>query len=466
MRYFSTRGGMEPIGFCDAVIVGLAPDGGLIVPESVPEVTGQLQQWSALPYPELAFQIIRLFADIPDLDIDPLIKTSYENFDDPVIAPVRKVSNLHILELFHGPTLSFKDIALQLLGNLFEYVLSERDERLNILAATSGDTGSAAIEGVRGRERISIFVMHPKGGISPLQERQMTTVTDDNVFNIAVAGSFDDCQEIMKGIFADTEYKRRFSLGSVNSVNWARIVAQIVYYFHAYFRVRASTGCDRIQFAVPTGNFGDILAGYYASMMGLPIHKLILGTNENDILARFFNTGEYRRGQVANTLSPAMDIQVASNFERYLYYKLGQDSAAVTAAMRDFAAGQPISIPLDGNGTVDKIISAARVDRAGTLATINSIHQETGYVLDPHTAVGVQVANALADDSCPVVSVATAHPAKFSDAIIEAIGEEVIHPDLEKLKGRETRCYELPPQQSAVKNFIEGHTAPHSRLCR
>ncbi len=455
MRYVSTRGGMKPVKFRDAVIIGLAPDGGLIVPESVPDVSRKLHQWSGLSYPELAFEIIRLYADIPDRDLEPLVKSSYANFDDPATAPVREISNIHILELFHGPTLSFKDIALQLLGNLFEYVLSEREERLNILAATSGDTGSAAIEGVRGRDRISIFVMHPKGGISPLQEHQMTTVIDDNVFNIAVAGSFDDCQEIMKGIFADNEFKRRFALGSVNSVNWARIVAQIVYYFHAYFRVREVSGCDQIQFSVPTGNFGDILAGYYAGMMGLPIRKLVLGTNENDILARFFNSGEYRRGQVSNTLSPAMDIQVASNFERYIYYKLGEDACAVTSVMRDFAAGQPISIPLDDTGVVDQKISAARVDKATTLATIRRFHEENGYVLDPHTAVGVSAANAMADGSCPVVSIATAHPAKFSDAIEEAIGEVVTHPTLESLKGMDTRCHDLPAKESEVRSFIE-----------
>ncbi|HNR94958.1 MAG TPA: threonine synthase, partial [Kiritimatiellia bacterium] len=301
MKYISTRGQSAPMGFQDAVMTGLAADGGLLIPQSIPDVTGRLQEWAELPYRELAFQLTGLFTDIPPDDLKKLISLSYESFRHPEVTPLVRAGDLRILELFHGPTLAFKDVALQWLGNLFEYILSRSGHHLNILAATSGDTGSAAIYGVRGRQHIHIFVMHPAGRTSPTQERQMTAVLDDNVFNIAVSGTFDDCQNIMKSIFRDVEFKTRHALGAVNSVNWARVLAQIVYYFYAGLKVMREEGCPEISFSVPTGNFGDILAGWYAARMGLPVKRLILATNENDILSRFFNTGTYSLGQVVPT---------------------------------------------------------------------------------------------------------------------------------------------------------------------
>ena len=320
IRYVSTRGAQAPLAFKDAVMTGLARDGGLLIPDRIPQVGDRLEEWKDLDYPDLAFEIMRLFTDdLPDARLKALIGAAYSSFAHPDVCPVRKVGPLHVLELFHGPTLAFKDVALQFLGRLFEEILEERQGRLNILAATSGDTGSAAICGVRGQKRIHIFVMHPHGRVSALQERQMTSVLDDNVFNLAVQGSFDDCQLIMKTLFSDLPFKDAHALGTVNSVNWARVLSQIVYYFYAAFRVAEETGAAAVQFAVPTGNFGDILAGWYAKRMGLPIRRLVLATNENDILARFFNTGVYAKGTVVPTVNPSMDIQVASNFERWLY---------------------------------------------------------------------------------------------------------------------------------------------------
>ncbi|HNX27719.1 MAG TPA: threonine synthase, partial [Phycisphaerae bacterium] len=320
MKYISTRGGISPIEFQDAVMMGLADDGGLVIPESIPCVAGRLAELARLSYPELAYEILHLFAtDIPQKDLHDIVTRTYnpQAFEGGV-APVVPVGDVFIQELWHGPTLAFKDVALQLLGNLFEYVLAHRGGRLNILGATSGDTGSAAIYGVRGKAGINIFIMHPAGRVSPIQERQMTSVLDGNVHNIAVDGSFDDCQNIMKTLSADLDFKRKYSLGAVNSVNWARVLAQVVYYFSGVFDVQRATGAKTVRIAVPTGNFGDVLAGWYAVKMGLPVSKLILATNENDILARFFNTGRYSIGKVFQTLSPSMDIQVASNFERYL----------------------------------------------------------------------------------------------------------------------------------------------------
>jgi len=328
MKYISTRGGVEPIGFQQAVLMGLADDGGLLIPQAVPDAAGRLGAWRGLDYPALAFEVMRLFAtDVPEDDLRELIGRTYgaacgAAYGGPV-APTVRVGAVHVLELFHGPTLAFKDVALQLLGNLFSCILGRTGGRLNILGATSGDTGSAAIHGCRGRPGIRIFILHPHGRISPIQERQMTTVLDENVHNIAIEGTFDDCQRIVKALASDLEFKAACSLGAVNSINWARVLAQIVYYFKAFFDVSEASGARQVRFCVPTGNFGDILAAWYAARMGLPVERLILATNENDILARFFRTGRYERGTLQQTLSPAMDIQVASNFERDLYYRVG-----------------------------------------------------------------------------------------------------------------------------------------------
>ncbi|MBN2686379.1 MAG: threonine synthase [Pontiellaceae bacterium] len=458
MNYISTRGQMDPIGFQDAVMTGLAPDGGLLLPDALPNVSDQLEHWKDLSYTELAFEVMSLFAtDIPAEELRHLINDSYATFDHPEVAPSVKVGDLYILELFHGPTLAFKDVALQFLGNLFAYILERRGGKLNILGATSGDTGSAAIHGVRGKSNINIFVMHPAGRTSPLQEKQMTSVLDPNVFNLAVEGTFDDCQSIMKTTFADVPFKTEHSLGSVNSVNWARVLAQTVYYFYSAFRVMKETGAESVQFSVPTGNFGDILAGYLAQRMGLPIRKLILATNENDILSRFFNTGVYGKAVVVPTISPSMDIQVASNFERYLYYIVGQDAARLAFMMSSFAESGELAVELNADGQVDDLFAAGRGDTESTLAVIKRYHAEYGYVLDPHTAVGVFVAEELASSDAPTICLATAHPAKFTQAIVDAIGEEVHHPTLDALADAPTRCDSIDNDVDAVKRYLVDH---------
>ncbi len=458
MTYISTRGQTKPMGFQDAVITGLAPDGGLLIPSEIPSVQDRLEAWAKLSYQEITFEILRLFVDIPDTDLKSLIDKSYSTFRHPEIAPAWKVGSLYIVELFHGPTLAFKDIALQFLSNFYEYILNRIDQRLNILGATSGDTGSAAIHGVRGRSRMNIFVMHPHGRIAPLQEKQMTSVLDPNVFNLAIEGTFDDCQRIMKSIFSDLDFKKQYSLGSINSVNWARVLVQIVYYFSAGLYVRSQTGANKVRFTVPTGNFGDVLAGYYACRMGMPISRLVLATNENDILARFFSTGEYRLGSVVPTLSPSMDIQVASNFERYLYYKVGNDSRAIVDLMKDFATTGKIVLPLDAQGRVDDVFEAGVGNTPETLATIKKYYEQYNYLMDPHTAVGVSVAEKHSDAREPMICLATAHPAKFGAAILQATGKDLAHHEyLDKLADAPTRCTVLPADEKAVKQFITDH---------
>lgn len=458
-HYISTRSGGEPLGFRDAVMTGLAPDGGLLLPEKIPDVSGKLDRWQTLAYPELAAEVMACFIgrDLPRAVLDELVQRSYQAFSHADIVPVVPVGELHVMELFHGPTLAFKDIALQFLGHLFEHILEERQTHLNILGATSGDTGSAAIAGVRGKPSIEIFIMHPHGRVSPIQERQMTTVTDDNVHNIAIEGTFDDGQRILKDLFSDPELRESLHLGAVNSVNWARVLAQTVYYFHAAFRLRERTGCSEIQASVPTGNFGDIFAGYIARRMGAPIRRLILATNANDILARFFSTGRYELGEVHNTLSPSMDIQVASNFERYLYYRLDQDPEHVIAAMDEFKRTGKLDVP--GR---DEAFTAGQCNDEQTLETIAHYHTEHNYLLDPHTAVGMRVAETCLQPDCPTVCLATAHPAKFQDAIQRAVGENVAHhPAIDSLFDLPTRCDTLPAERQAVVDFI--HTTLQQR---
>jgi threonine synthase len=434
----------------------MAPDGGLLLPETVPDVRAELAAWRALPYTALAQAVMGPFTDLDDGTLGDLLRRSYASFRHPEVTPVVPVGDVHVLELFHGPTLAFKDVALQLLGNLFSHLLRETGGSLNILGATSGDTGSAAIHGVRGRDRIRIFVMHPHGRVSPVQERQMTTVTDANVFNMAVEGTFDDCQRIMKTLFADTAFKARYALGSVNSINWARILAQIVYYFYGAFRVMDATGAERVQFSVPTGNFGDVFAGYLAVRMGLPVSRLILATNENDILARYFKTGIYRCGEVAATLSPSMDIQVASNFERYLYYRAGEDPSRVCAWMRTFAASGELD--LSGEPAADassSCLCAGAGDTQATLETIREYDARHGYLLDPHTAVGVAVGRRLRAAGEPLICLATAHPAKFGDAIGRALGRDAAHhPLIDALRDLPTRCEVLPNDVETVRGYL------------
>ena len=455
MKYISTRGNIAPIGFKDAVMMGLATDGGLILPESIPQIDAEtIAAWAELPYPELAFNIISLFAtDIPKEDLKALIDRSYSTFEHPETTPVVKKDGVYILELFHGPTLAFKDVALQLLGNLFEYLLKERGEKMNIVGATSGDTGSAAIAGVRGKENINIFILHPHLKTSPIQALQMTTVLDENVHNIAVNGTFDDCQDIVKSLFNDLEFKKEYALGAVNSINWARVLAQVVYYFYAWGRLPER---ENVVFSVPTGNFGDIFAGFVAKRMGLPVAKLLLATNENNILSRFVATGDYSLGEVVQTVSPSMDIQLASNLERYLFYLFNENPARVREAFAELQQTGRIAFSEEEMKRVQAEFLTCSVDERMTLETIASFQKETGYVLDPHTAVGVRGALECVKEGTPVVCLATAHPAKFGDAVEKATGfPPPLPPALAQLEGLQTRCKVMDADREQVKRFVE-----------
>jgi len=453
MNYISTRGKIKPIPFSDAVLMGLASDGGLLLPEAIPDFSGRLKELSGMNYRELCCAVMQPFVDFSGSDLSTLVNKSYRKFRVPEVVHVQEVGTFNVLELFHGPTLAFKDIALQFLGHVFERVLAERGASLNILAATSGDTGSAAIHAVRNRNNVSIFVMHPKGRVSRIQELQMTSVLDENVFNIAVKGTFDDCQTLMKSIFSDLEFKKECQLGSVNSINWARVLAQVVYYFYSAFRVMEKTGAGSVSFSVPTGNFGDIFAGYIAFRMGLPVHKLILATNSNDILARFFGSGDYSCGKVVQTLSPSMDIQVASNFERYLFYRCGSDAERLDSVMAGFAAKQTLDAALL-NKEDEGVFTSGMASDEETVRTMSKVWDEHHYLLDPHTAVGWKVAEDAAS-SAPVICLATAHPAKFPDALTSASMKDAAkHPVVESLSNSKTRCSELNCDIDAVKEFI------------
>lgn len=459
MQYISTRGGIAPISFKEAVLMGLARDGGLLLPAEIPVVDdGRVSRWSVLSYQELALEVISMFADDMNRDdLKSLIDSSYATFDHPEITPVVKKGDVHILELFHGPTLAFKDVALQFLGNVFEYLLAEDNSRMNILGATSGDTGSAAIYGVRGKDRINIFILHPHKRVSPIQELQMTSVLDSNVFNIAIEGTFDDGQAIVKQIFNDIDFKDKYSLGAVNSINWARILAQVVYYIFAYFKVSHTEGCEQVDFSVPTGNFGDIFAGYVARVMlgDRRIGKLILATNDNDILARFINNADYSPRAVVQTSSPSMDIQLASNFERYLYYLLGKDHSLVVEAMGSLAQSSVLEISHEVIKRIADDFSAQSVSEREVLETITTFYHNNGYVLDPHTAVGVKAGKDHKSPGRPMVCLSTAHPGKFGDAVDRAVGHQELPPTLQKLIGQETRCEVLPADMSIIQRYIE-----------
>ncbi|MFW6413822.1 MAG: threonine synthase [Verrucomicrobiota bacterium] len=457
--YKSTRGKIKPVNFEQSVLMGLADDGGLLIPAEIPDVSGQLENWQQLSYTELALEVMKLYLDdddIPVSDLKGLIDKSYSSFENEDITPLVKTDSLYLLELFHGPTLAFKDIALQFLGNLFEYLLEKSQSSLNIVGATSGDTGSAAIYGVRGKKNINIFIMHPEGRVSSIQKQQMTTVRDNNVHNIAIQGTFDDTQRLLKELFNDLEFKQQYNLAAVNSVNWARVLAQIVYYFYAYFRIREQTGSETVRFCVPTGNFGNIFAGYLACRMGLPGDKLILASNENDILAHFFQTGDYVKGNVHSTHSPSMDIQVASNFERYLYYRCGENPEEVNRLLEDFQRNGHLRIEGD-----DPLFTAGRATDEETLATIRDYYQTFNYLLDPHTAVAVKVAREHEpEDTAPVVCLATAHPAKFPEAIKEATGKDCArHPTIDKIMHLRSRCVSLPPGKEYIADFIADRIA-------
>lgn len=434
MQYISTRGKTAPMQFSDVLLMGLAPDGGLMLPESYPQIDDStLTKWRALNYPDLAFEIMQLFAtDIPKADLKALIDKTYtvKAFGNEEITPVRTLKDgIKILELSNGVTLAFKDIAMQFLGNAFEYVLKQKNERLTIIGATSGDTGSAAEYALRGKDNIEVFMMSPHGKMSEFQRAQMYSLDDKNIHNIAIKGMFDDCQDIVKALQQDAEFKAKYSLGTVNSINWGRILAQIVYYFKGYF---ASTkdNSEKVSFCVPSGNFGNICAGHIAREMGLPIDRLIVATNENDVLHDFFSTGKYvPRGtdKTYVTSSPSMDISKASNFERFVYLLAEKNGEKINELWTDVNSGKGFVLAdllTDINGKYGFV--SGKSTHADRIATIKSVYKTDGELIDPHTADGVKVARDVRKDGEVIVCAETALPAKFAETIFEAVGKVAI----------------------------------------
>ena len=488
MRYVSTRGDTTPRRFCDILLEGLAPDGGLYLPAHYPQVdAATLARWRGLRYDELAFEILSLYIDdIPARDLQRLCEATYTEqvFGSAAITPLKSLGDgVWLQALSNGPTLAFKDIAMQLLGRLFEYELARRGEELNILGATSGDTGSAAEYAMRGKRGIRVFMLSPQGRMSPFQQAQMFSLQDANIHNIAVAGVFDDCQDIVKAVSNDLDFKRRHKIGTVNSINWARLLAQVVYYFAGYFQATSRTpnlGCDsvppggaasldgvppKVSFTVPTGNFGNLCAGHVARMMGLPIHQLVAATNENDVLDEFFRTGSYRvrRGaETFETSSPSMDINKASNFERFVFDLLGRDAARTRqffgpALARDggFTLSAAEFSPVANFG-----LASGRSTHADRLDSIRSTYQKHGVMIDTHTADGLKVAREHLSAGVPMVVLETALPAKFAATIVEAIGQQPPVPaGLEDLEQRPRRFTVMPADTAEVMQYVQRHCA-------
>ncbi len=430
MNYESTRGDAPRLGFADVTLTGLARDGGLYLPTAWPRLRqDDIRSLRGLPYAELAHKILGHFSgdDLADDVLARLTNTAYSRFDHSAIAPLKQLdTSLHVMELFHGPTLAFKDFALQFLGHLFNHLLGERGESCTIIGATSGDTGSAAIEAVRGLNAVKLYMLHPHGKVSEVQRRQMTSVLDDNIHNLALDGTFDDCQNLVKAMFNDAGFRDRHNLSAVNSINWARIAAQVVYYFRAALELGAPD--QPVNFSVPTGNFGNVLAGYVAKQMGLPINRLIIGSNSNDILTRFFETGHMQQQGVNPTLSPSMDIQISSNFERYLFELLGRDANRIRGLMEEFSNSGEFSISASELAEAKSLFAAHRLDDAQTSAEIHRLHKETGEIMDPHSVIGVAAARIHGESGIPTVVLGTAHPAKFADAVEAACGVKVALP--------------------------------------
>ncbi|GGJ90949.1 threonine synthase [Pseudomonas matsuisoli] len=462
MRYISTRGQAPALNFEDVLLTGLASDGGLYVPENLPRFTQEeIASWAGLPYHELAFRVMRPFVEgsIADADFKQILADTYGVFAHASIAPLRQLKgNEWVMELFHGPTLAFKDFALQLLGRLLDHLLAKRGERVVIMGATSGDTGSAAIEGCKSCDNVDIFIMHPHKRVSEVQRRQMTTILGDNIHNIAIEGNFDDCQEMVKASFADQSFLKGTRLVAVNSINWARIMAQIVYYFHAALQLGGPA--RSVAFSVPTGNFGDIFAGYLARNMGLPVSQLIVATNRNDILHRFMSGNRYDKETLHPTLSPSMDIMVSSNFERLLFDLHGRNGMAIADLMDTFKSGGGFSVEEDRWIEARKLFDSLAVDDEQTCKTIADVFYETGEVLDPHTAIGVHAARECRRSlATPMVTLGTAHPVKFPDAVEKAgVGRELALPEhLADLFEREERCTVLANDLATVQAFVAEH---------
>jgi threonine synthase len=458
--YQSTRGEAPDLDFQEVLLTGLARDGGLYVPTSLPDQ--DLSGLQGLDYPTMAARILSGFTGGSPSEAELLAMTrpAYGDFAHSAVAPMKQIGpGDWLMELFHGPTLAFKDFALQVLGRLFDHALKAKGERVTILGATSGDTGSAAIEGCRGRDAVDIFILYPKGRVSEVQRRQMTTVNDENVHCIAVDGDFDDCQALVKAAFGDLDFRDRLQLSAVNSINWARVAAQIVYYFHGALALGGNA--DRpVSFSVPSGNFGNVFAGHVARAMGAPIGQFVVGANMNDILHRFVATGSYRKDGVTPTMSPSMDIQVASNFERLLFELCGRDGGRVRGLISSLSQSGGFDMDTDTQKLVSRGFTSARVDEEATLQEIRRIHAETGEVIDPHSAVGTASArqaraSGAIPSETPIISLATAHPAKFPDAVERAIGKRPALPErMGDLMDRAEHASELPNDLVALQKFV------------
>lgn len=468
MKYISTRGGMAAQSFSDILLEGLAPDGGLAIPENVPQISAaQLESWRSLSYPALAAEILSLFvSDIDRATLEQLTSQAYrpEAFQSEDIVPLRQLyDGMSLLGLSEGPTLAFKDMAMQFLGQVFPYVLNKRGSKLNILGATSGDTGSAAEYAMRGKDNVAVFMLSPEGRMSAFQRAQMYSLQDQNIHNIAVKGNFDQAQDIVKALASDLAFKSKWHLGAVNSINWGRIAAQIVYYFHGW--LRATTGPQQqVSFAVPSGNFGNILAGHIARTMGLPIRRLILATNENNVLEEFFRTGIYRPRDAAHTFvtsSPSMDISRASNFERFVFDLVGRDASRVAALWRELGEKGYFDLSAYQAEFESKYgFLAGASSHADRLATIRSVMDRTGVLIDPHTADGIKVASKYTEPGIPMLILETALPAKFSEVIEEALGHPAPLPSgLENLESLPQRVTILPCEIEAVRAYITEHAS-------
>ena len=452
MNYVSTRNNKNELNFKDVFIKGLADDGGLFVPKNVKSLNSEdLDKLRNLSYNDLACEILNLFCSdfINKKDLKTIITKSYSTFREKEVVKISNLGSIKLLELYHGPTLAFKDIAMQFIGNLYDYYLSKNNDFLNVVVATSGDTGAAAIDAIKGKNNMNIFVLHPNNKISKVQRKLMTTGNEKNVFNIAIDGNFDDCQNLVKAMFSDLEFSKSIKMTGVNSINWARIIAQAVYYFYTYFKLNSS---KPISFSVPTGNFGDVFAGYLAKKMGLPIDKLIVATNQNDILHRAISKGEYVSKKVEQTISPSMDIQLASNFERLIYY-INNSNSEITAEIMKKIKENVYQIEKINLESIQKDFVSESCNEKETLDIIKKYYEKDNVILDPHTAVGVGVANKLSLNDCVVLS--TAHPCKFPDATENAIKKhENLPKELEHVLNKDENFEVLKNDIEVVKNFV------------
>ena len=453
MEYLSTRNKKLSFNFKEIFLRGLAPEGGLFIPKNIKRYNkSEIQKLSKLSYTDLAIEIIFEFCN-PEINkniLRNLIKKSYKDFNKKEVIDIKKLGNINLIELYHGPTLAFKDIAMQVLGNMYDELNISSNNKINIVVATSGDTGSAAIAALNDRKNINVFVLHPHNKISKIQRKIMTTIGSNNVYNIAIKGTFDDCQKIVKEMFADNTFREKINMSGVNSINWARIVCQIVYYFYSYFKFNNK----KVNFVVPTGNFGDVFAGYVAKKMGLPIDKLIVATNENDILERVINTGEYKPGKVKPSLSPSMDVQISSNFERLLFYVLNEDDKKVLRFMNDLKSKGSFSLNQEQIDIIKEDFSAKKINDDETVEIIKKFSNDYGFIIDPHTATAVGASKVIKDNS-EILVLGTAHPYKFLETVKMATSQEIETPkQIEHLMDKKEKYDILENKTTDIKNYI------------